>query len=89
MIDEVITNLFDFTFKDNALDWCKTTWGNFWAIKLWIWSRFLQMILNNVEWWICVLAVKELEIGSNNVDGSVLCKMVVEVGKQFANTHYW
>jgi hypothetical protein len=47
------------------------------------------MILNNVEWWICVPVVKELEIGSNNVGGSVLCKMVVEVGKQFANTHYW
>ncbi len=25
MIDEVITNLFNFTLKDNALDWCKTT----------------------------------------------------------------
>ncbi len=47
------------------------------------------MILNNVEWWICVLVVKELEIGSNNVGGSVLCKMVVELGKQFTNTHYW
>ncbi len=46
------------------------------------------MILN-VEWWIGVLATKELEIGNNNVDGGVLCKMVVEVGKQFANTHYW
>jgi hypothetical protein len=46
------------------------------------------MILNSVEWWIGVLVVKELEIGSNNVGGSVLCKMVVVVGKQFANTHY-
>ncbi len=46
------------------------------------------MILNNVEWWVGVLVVKELEIGSNNVGRSVLCKMVVEVGKQFANTHY-
>ncbi len=46
------------------------------------------MILNNVKWWIGVLATKELEIGSNNVGGDVLCKMVVEVGKQFANTNY-
>ncbi len=40
MVDEVITNLFNFTLKDNALDWCKTTQGNFLTIKLWIWSRF-------------------------------------------------
>jgi hypothetical protein len=46
------------------------------------------MILNNVEWWIGVLVVKELQIGSNNMGGSVLCKMLIEVGKQFANTHY-
>jgi len=45
------------------------------------------MILNNVEWWICVLADKELEIGSNNVGGSVLHKMVVEVGKHNYNSY--
>jgi len=47
------------------------------------------MKLNSVEWWIGVLAGKKLEIGSNNVGGSVLCKMVVEIGKQFINTQYW
>jgi hypothetical protein len=78
MVDEEITNMFNFTFKENASYWCNNyVHESFFELHIyWFGIGFLQMIPNSAKWWTSAPLVEVPKVGSDKVGGSVLWTIV-------------